>query len=83
MKSFQPKGAIIIIKRRIITKPAPLSIGPVPSSIGNNMVTKMTNNKSKKATKSRRTRRSPRTAKASKEDKAAKAAPSFFERLFQ
>jgi hypothetical protein len=81
---------LIIIKGRIITKAkpsmAPLSIGPVPSSIGNNMVTKMTNNKSKKATKSRRTRRSSKTAKtakASKEDKAAKAAPCFFQRLFQ
>jgi hypothetical protein len=82
MKSFQPKGAIIIIKRRIITKPEPLStIGPMPL-IENNVVTRMANKKSNKATKSRRSRRSARTAKASKE-KASKTAPSFFQRLFQ
>ena len=76
---------VIIIKRRIIAKPlsAPLSIGPMPSSIGNNTVTRKANNMSNKPTKTRRKPKASKTAKTPKTEKAAKAEPGFFQRLFQ
>ena len=78
---------VIIIKRRIIAKPKsplePIFVGPAPSSIGNNTVTRKANNTSNKPTKTRRKPKASKTAKASKTEKAAKAEPGFFQRLFQ